>query len=132
MIIRESHMGRGLFGFLSGAWMLFAVLCAWLGDDVTSRQWVYLMGVPGGNWFWSIVFCGGALAGLLGVTTHLYRLTAAGLFVDGLACLLIASFYVFAPLIDPGMITLGYVVWFITAVLSFFAAVVSWAPIRWF
>lgn len=130
--IRETHLGRGCAYFLTGVWMLFAVLCALTGDWLTSRQWTYLMGVPGGEWFWAFLFAGGALAGLVGTVCHFYRLTAVGMFVDGSGCALIAAFYLCAPLIDPGMYTLGYVPWFAVAVVTFFAAVVNWTPRPWF
>jgi hypothetical protein len=112
--------------------MLFAVLLVLTGDQLTSRQWTYLMDVPGGQLFWGTLFAAGALAGLLGTVCHAYRITAAGMCATGFACLLIAAFYLFAPLIDPGMYTLGYVPWFIVALITFCAAVFSWAPIRWF
>jgi hypothetical protein len=131
-MIRDSKIGRALAAFTAVTWLVFAVLCAWLGNAVTSKQWVYLMSIPGGKWFWAGTFGIGSAVALYGIIKRCYRLTAIGLFVVGTCCFLIFAFYLLAPLIDPGLMTLGYVVWFFGTVPVYALAAVNVTPVSWF
>lgn len=132
MIIRESRLGRAICRGVSIWAILFGIVFGWLGNHVTSKQWQLLMGVPGDKWFWAIVFTVPGSVALLGLTTTAYRAIATGLFVIGCGCLLISSFYLLAPLIDPGLFTLGWVPWLMCAAVAFFGAVTNWTDVRWF
>lgn len=81
MVIRDSVLGRSLFWFTASTWLLFAVLCARFGDRVTSKQWTYLMSVPGHKWLWAIAFGLGSVTVMAGLLKRWHILTATGLFV---------------------------------------------------
>lgn len=132
LIIRDSTLGRALYTAI-GAWAVaFALVCTFIGDIVTSKQWTYLMGVPGGKWFWSVLFGVAAFVVLAGVVWNSTLAIALGLFVIGSGCGLITAFYLLAPLIDPGLLTLGYMPWALCAAIAYPCAVTAWKPLTWF
>lgn len=132
MIARESGIVAGLGWALAmwACWFTFDV--AWRGMKVTSPQWRYLMSVPGHQWAWAAVFGTAALLLTLGMATRRYAARAAGLAIMGFGCGSIAAFYACAPLIDPGLTTLGYHPWLISAGLMLLGAVINWRPVAWF
>lgn len=132
MIIRESGIACGIGWTLTAwAWWLTADL-AWRGDNVTSRQWQYLMSVPGHQWTWVVLFGAGAFILSLGMVAADYTSRAIGLVILSLGAGAIAAFYLTAPLIDPGLTTLGYHPWLLCAAGMLPCAVVNWRPVAWF
>lgn len=99
---------------------------------VTSRQWLYLMSTPGHHWSWVALFGSGAIILTTGMLTGRYVLRAIGLAVLGFGAFFIAAFYIAAPLIDPGLMTLGYQSWLPTCAPLLLLAVVNWRPVRCF
>ena len=132
MIVRDTHLGRAVFAIIAAWACWFAIDVIRIGDKVTSKQWQYLMEVPLGKWFWLIIFGLAGVTTLFGLATRAHRVTAAGLFFIGGACLLIAGFYLIAPLIDPGLLTLGYNAWAFPAGAAFLCAALSWTDATWF
>lgn len=131
MILRESRILTAALWILSSWSLLFAVLLAWLGDKVTSRQWLYLLSVPGHKWFWAVLFGSAAVMVLWGLTRGGYGWRGAGLFLAAVGCTIIAGFYLFSPLIDPGLLTLGYIPWFPGAGFLAWLAAINWRPTPW-
>lgn len=132
MIIRESKLAQIIFAAFAVWSCWFAIDVVRIGDQVTSRQWQYLMEVPLGKWLYLIMFgCAGVIT-LLGLATHAYRITAIGLFFTGAASLLITGFYLLSPLIDPGLLTLGYNAWAVPAGAAFVCAALNWTEVKWF
>lgn len=130
--IRESGIAAGLGWALavwSGAFALNTVLAA---DRLTSPQWQALMTVPGGKWFWTVLFGGAGITLAIGLTRTWYWVRALGLGLIGGGCFGIAAFYMLAPLFHVGPITLGYWPWLIPVGLGIVGAVVNWRPIPWF
>ncbi len=133
-MIRESKLFHLLTGVLAiWSWM-FATDMAGRADQITSRQWQYLMSVPGHQWSWTAVFFMAAVITTIGLLAehHKYVIRAFGLGLMSLGALGIGVFYIVAPLIDRGLTTLGYHPWFITGSLMLFAAVANWKPLRWY
>lgn len=100
-------------------------------DNVTSRQWQYLMSVPGNQWTWVAIFGSGAALLIAGMLTHVYRLRALGCAAMAFGSLLIGGFYVVAPAIDVGLTTLGYWPWFLTTLVMIVGACANWRPTTW-
>jgi hypothetical protein len=132
MPIRESGVATGCAWGLAVWAAGFAANIGWAGDKITSTQWQYLMSVPGGKWFWAGMFGVGALILVIGLITRRYTLRAAGLLIAALGCLLISGYYIVAPLLERGLITLGWWPWLGFGFVYLFSAVVNWRPILWF
>jgi len=132
VVVRESKMGRIVFALIAAWACWFAIDVVRIGDQVTSKQWQYLMEVPLGKWLWLILFGVSGVITLTGLAMHAYRIAAVGLSLIGVACLLIAGFYLVAPLIDPGLLTLGYNPWAFPAGAAFFCAALNWTGATWF
>lgn len=131
MIARESGIIAGIgWAFAAWAWAFTCALAYW-ADDVTSKQWQFLMTIPGHQWTWVGLFGTGATVLAVGMATARYRLRAAGLLVIGLSCLGIATFYAWAPILN-GLVTLGSFPWLIPTGITAALAVLNWFPIRWF
>jgi hypothetical protein len=132
MTIRESGLATGI-GWAVALWAcLYTIDLAARADQVTSKQWQYLMSVPGGQWSWTALFGMGGLLLLVGMLTRLYRLRAVGCAILGTGALTIAAFYWCAPTIDPGLTTLGYHPWYAWGIVLMFCAAVNWRPVAWF
>lgn len=131
-ILRESTLARGVFWATSVWALMFGVACGWFGDKVTSRQWQYLMTIPGGKWLWFSVFAGAAAVAILGLVTRRHAATAIGLCLSGGGSLLIAGFYTLAPIFDRGLLTLGAFPWALCAGVSFVCAAMEGRPVRWY
>ena len=132
MKLRESRLIRAACWTVTGWAALFGVTFVVMGDTVTSGQWRYLMGVPGGTWFWLAVFTGSAAVAAVGLARHHHAAVGAGLFVIGSGCLLITVFYLLAPLIDPGLFTLGWFPWALCAATAYMCSVANWRAVSWF
>ena len=100
-------------------------------DAVTSAQWRYLMSVPGGKWTWSALFLTASLTLTYSLATHHTTIRALGYALLALGCGAIAGFYIVAPLIDPGLTTLGYWPWLLAAAAMMFLAVAHAKPRPW-
>jgi hypothetical protein len=101
--------------------------------NVTSRQWLYLMSIPGHQWTWAGVFGTAAALTTAGLVTRRRRITAAGCAVMTFGCGLIAVFYLVAPWVaDPSLVTLGYAPWMMCAFIAALATVIYWKPSGWF
>lgn len=131
-VVRESGLVAGICWVLDTWSFGFTLDLIARADDVTSAQWRYLMSVPGGNLAWAGVFLSGALALVYGLAVVNYRLRAIGCGLIGFGCSAIAAFYVFAPLIDPGLTTLGYWPWLLGGLILILAALVNAKPLTWF
>ncbi len=132
MTIRESGIVAGIEWAIV-AWALgFAINTAVAADYLTSPQWRSLMTVPGGKWFWTILFGGGALILAIGLLRPWYFTRGIGLALGALGCAGIAVFYIIAPLFNLGPITLGYWPWFLGIGVGLLGAVANWWPIQWF
>lgn len=132
MIIRESGIAAGV-GWVLTTWAgWFTTDLVWRADQITSRQWLYLMSVPGHQWSWAGLFGSGVMLLVLGLVGTRYRLRAAGFALIAVGTGLIAGFYLAAPFIDPGLTTLGYHPWLLSMVVMLFCAVVNWRPVSWF
>lgn len=132
MIIRETSVAASVGWFLCGWSFTFCAALAYWADNITSRQWLYLMGVPGHQWTWVTIYGVAAWVLLVGMVFRRYRIRAAGLLIMGTGCTLIFFFYLFAPLIDPGLVTLGSFPWAIAAGLMYVGAAINWSPSLWF
>lgn len=131
-VIRESGIATGLT-WVGLFWALgFALNTVLVADQLTSPQWISLMTVPGGKWFWGGLFGGAAIVTLIGILRVDYRARAVGFAMIAVGGLGIATFYVIAPVFHAGVITLGYWPWFVPAGFSVVAAIVNWWPITWF
>jgi hypothetical protein len=128
MTIRESGICGGACWALTGWLWWFTVDLVWRADNVTSRQWQYLMSVPGHQWTWAALYAAAALILTVGMITTRYRLRSAGLAIGGFGALLIAAFYALAPDIGAGLTTLGYHPWLLGGGAMLLAAVVNWRP----
>lgn len=132
MIVRKTKLAQ-IFCAVIAVWSCwFAIDVVRIGDQVTSKQWQYLMEVPLGKWLYLLMFGVAGVITLLGLATRAYRITAIGLFLTGAASLLITGFYLLAPLIDPGLLTLGYNAWAFPAIAAFAAAALNWTEVKWF
>lgn len=132
MIVRESGIVTGIGWFLAAWGWIFTIDLVGRADQVTSAQWRYLMGVPGGRWAWIAIFGGGALILTFGQLLGRFKLRGAGMAMMGFGSLAIAVFYLCAPLIDPGLTTLGWHPWWGLAAVLLMGAVVNWKPVTWF
>lgn len=110
----------------------FATNTVLAADYLTSPQWVSLMTVPGGKYFWTAVFGGAAASLAYGLLRNNYVARGAGFGLTGLGCLGISVFYLVAPLFHAGPITLGYWPWFVPASMGVVGAITNWWPIEWF
>jgi hypothetical protein len=106
--------------------ILFSLDCVRIGDKLTSAQWVYLMSVPGGKWFWAASFGVSGLMFALGLRKEWHRLAGLGSFLVGALCVGIAMFYLLEPIFDTTIITLGYWPWAVPAGLAFIFAASHW------
>lgn len=132
MTLRESGF-VAIIEWTLVAWALgFAINTVLAADYLTSPQWRSLMTVPGGKWFWTILFGGAALTLAAGMLRPGYILRGIGCALGGIGCAGIAVFYIIAPLFHLGPITLGYWPWFLGIGLGILGAVVNWWPIQWF
>lgn len=132
MTIRESGLSAAI-ACLAMLWSAgFAVNTALVADQLTSPQWISLMTVPGGKWFWITVFGGAATVMCAGLTRRSYLLRGVGFGLIGAGCLGIAMFYWVAPWFHLGPVTLGYWSWFLGVGIGIGGAVVNWWPIQWF
>jgi hypothetical protein len=98
----------------------FSLSTVWLGDLLTSKQWVYLMQVPGHKWTWGIWFLAAGLMLAYGLRRKRHGYAATGSFSMGVASLTIGAFYVLGPLFESSLLTLGYWTWFLNAALMFY------------
>lgn len=129
---RESGIAA-VIAWVMAAWALgFALNTTLVADRLTSPQWLALMTVPGGKWFWAGLFGIAAVILAAGMHTTRYHWRAVGLALIGAGCSGIAVFYLIAPLFHLGPITLGYWPWFVPAGVGLLGAVVNWRPILWF
>jgi hypothetical protein len=131
VLIRESRLGKAIVAGIAVWSLWFAFDVARIGARVTSKQWQYLMEVPAGRWFWAVAFGIGAAITLLGLVYERYIVSAIGLFFIGSSCSLIAAFYLLAPLIDEGLLTLGYNPWFFPAAFAYIFAALIGRPTLW-
>lgn len=121
------------FGWVLTVWGLgFTCDLAARADNVTSRQWHYLMSVPGNQWSWAAIFGAGTALLIAGMLTNVYRLRAIGCGAMAFGSGLTVAFYMAAPMIDPGLTTLGYWPWIFTMLGMIVGAVVNWNPTTWF
>jgi hypothetical protein len=131
-MLREMKLvGWGQWAITVWSWWYTADL-TFRATDVTSSQWVYLMSVPGGHWTWAALFGWAAINLTTGMLMRRYWLRAVALALMGFGCFFTSAFYVAAPLIEPGLLTLGYHGWFLSCGLLLFLAVVNWRPVRCF
>lgn len=132
MTIRESGAAC-VIGWAMAVWAGgFATNTVIAAGHLTSPQWVSLMTVPGGKYFWTAAFGGAALALAFGLLRTNYKARGAGFGLAGLGCLGIAVFYLVAPLFHAGPITLGYWPWFVPAGVGVVGVITNWWPIEWF
>lgn len=105
--------------FLTIMALVFAVFMAWQGDKLTSKQWEYLMTVPGGKWSWAVVY--GTLGAfcMWGLIRRNAGHVASGLFGIGLFCGFVAVCYILAPLQDSSLRTGGWWPWIVSAAAYF-------------
>ena len=129
--IRESPLTGVIAGFFAYWGTQYTIDLIGRADQVTSTQWRYLMSVPGGRWSWITIFGVGAAILILGLLGPHYRTRATGLALMGFGSLSIAAFYICAPLIDPGLTTLGWHPWWPLAVIYLTLAIINWRPTRW-
>jgi hypothetical protein len=111
--------------------LLFTVSVAWIGEQVTSKQWQYLMSIPGHKWTWAVIFGIAGLIATIGLTTTAYRFIATGLIIEGFACLSICVFYIFAPLIGDSLITLGWLPWLLCSGIAFYFGAINQSAREW-
>lgn len=133
VILREGKITYAIH-WLCVAWILnftFDVLAR--ADDVTSRQWQYLMSVPGHKFFWASLFGISAILIIFGLLSEEYKYTlrCIGLLIGGSGCLMVVAFYILAPLIDPGLTTLGFHPWMVPGVIFIAGAFINWKPVKW-
>jgi len=113
---------RSASWFLAFMAAIFSAFIGWQGNYLTSKQWVYLMGVPGGKWTWAFTFGVCSLAALWGLLARRRHLWAGfGLFGVGFFCGFVASCYVLAPLQDSTLRTGGWWPWIIAAAVYLYA-----------
>ena len=129
--IRESPITGVIAGFFAYWGTQYTIDLIGRADQVTSTQWRYLMSVPGGRWSWITVFGVGSALLILGLCGRHYRTRAAGLTILGFGALAIAAFYICAPLIDPGLTTLGWHPWWPYGPACIGLAIFNTKPIRW-
>lgn len=132
MTIRESGVLAGICWVMAFWSLSFAINTVLVAHRLTSPQWTALMTVPGGKWFWAILFGAAALILATGVRRTIYKLRAIGLALIGMGCLGIGLFYIVAPMFHLGPITLGYWPWFLGVAIGLLGAVANWRPIQWF
>lgn len=118
--LRELGPVQALVAWLSMWAVLFAGWLVMLADTTTSRQWIWLMSVPGGEWTWAALFTSGAVLSAIGLWLRRYRLVAAGQFLIGTNCLAVAVLYVISPKFLENMVTLNYMPWIAIAVVLYF------------
>lgn len=99
-----------------------ALLLGILGDVLTSKQWVYLLSIPGGKWTWALMFGTAGLLACVGLWTHRRVLVTTGLFLSGTWCLCVVLFYLVAPFYDTTLFNLGFCPWCGMGVLMVFLA----------
>lgn len=110
------------------AWALvFAVWLVALADTTTSRQWIWLFSVPGGEWTWGALFAAGAALSAVGLWSRRYRVAAAGQFVIGTDCLAVAVLYVIAPRFLENIVTLNYLPWIAVAGVLYYLTAANWS-----
>jgi hypothetical protein len=129
--LRETQPVRAL-GVFAGVWaVLFSLNVMIMGDELTSKQWQYLMSFPGGKWFWGISFLCSAALILYGLHKRHYTLIGAGCFAAGFLCAAISLFYWLAPVLGPNLITLGSWPWAFCAGILWGGAAVNWGKRAW-
>lgn len=132
MSLREAGIVRAISTIIAVWAAFFAGTVAATGDTLTSKQWQYLMDVPGGKWTWAAAFGVGAVSILVGAFRRQFQLATAGWACVGTASGCIAAFYFLAPLTNPELFTLGYYPWLFCAIFSFIFARLYWSPVEWF
>lgn len=98
------------YGMVIYSWA-FSVLIVAMAPYLTSRQWTYLLSIPGGEWTWLALFGSAAVAALYGLRRRRKWPIVAGLFLMASWCTCIVAFYIAASFYDPALINLGYVPW---------------------
>lgn len=131
--VRESELCQSVCWAL-GLWgLLFGVALGYWGDNVTSKQWLYLLSVPGHQWTWEGVFGTSGLLIVIGLLKQgRYLMRSLGCLGVASGCLAITALYAAAPLIDPGLLTFGSFAWILGAGAGYLLAVINWRPITWF
>lgn len=132
MILRDSALVRGVEWAVAVWAAMFAATAVAVGDSINSRQWQYLLSIPGHEWFWGGLFGGAAVLLTFGLWRGNYKANAVALFMIGLGCTMIAAFYTVAPILDHGLITLGMFPWMLAAGVTLLAGVINAKPGEWF
>lgn len=128
---REAPPVRWFCGTIGLLCTMFALDIMRIGDVVTSRQWQYLMSVPGHKYAWTIIFFTAGVCTLLGEARAKYRLAAFGLLLMGASALGIATFYYLGPFLNADFLTLGYWTWVINSVVMLAMFAVNWTDKEW-
>ncbi len=111
---RDSSPVR-LAGYCVALWgLLVSTMWMAFGDVVTSRQWTYLMSVPGGKWSWALTFGAFALLLLYAQYRVKHTLIVVGALGVGAPCLLVMFLYLTAPLYVEDLFTLGWLPWLLS------------------
>lgn len=105
--------------FLTVMAVAFAAFIGWQGDQLTSRQWEYLMTVPGGKWSWAVTFGALGIFCAWGMMRRKDMHIAVGLFGVGMLCGFVASCYILAPIEDSSLRTGGWWPWIVSAAFYF-------------
>ncbi len=128
---RESTPFQWLTAGLACWSALFAFDLIRMGARLTSKQWLYILSVPGGKWTWATVFGVAALVVALGFWVRSYRLKALGLVTMSAGCFAFVVLYLsIANAADP-VATLGYWPWAVAGCCMSFVAAVNWVDKLW-
>lgn len=116
---------------LTGWSFMFALFVAVFGNHVTSKQWQYLMSIPGDKWSWFAMYGTAALLGMYGWYKGNYGCMAAGLIISGFCCLGICVFYLIAPVFVDDLFTLGWLIWLLGAGVFFYFGAINQSAREW-
>ena len=128
---RESTAVRWVSGALAFWSIFFALDTMRIGALVTSKQWQYLMSVPGGRFSWAALYLSGGIIIVYGLVRKRYRVMSGGLFLMAVGMISTALFYFFAPYLNADFLTLGYWIWLLGAGICTFVAAVNWSEETW-
>lgn len=105
--------------------LLFSGFIGWQGNALTSKQWIYLMTVPGGKWSWTIAFGVPAILGMYcQLRSHGVNVSAA-LSAIGVFSAFVSVCYILAPLQDTSLKTGGWWPWIIASAAYLYAGAVN-------
>ena len=89
------------------------------------------MQIQGGKYTWAVAFAIFGAAILYGQRFRKHVFDAWGCGLAGMSCFLVAAFYLIAPLLKDGFITLGMLPWFFPAFVAAFMAAVNATDRDW-